>query len=77
MNWCTISAAVPVEQALKNLSPHDLGLPRTEGWAHLPQELKVRANTFRTKGTHLFMLGQKVRSDQRVTLYSRFHFNLD
>lgn len=28
---------------------------------HLPQELRARANAFRTEATHLFMLGQKVR----------------
>eukprot|EP00752_Nemacystus_decipiens_P012142 g10764.t1 len=32
---------------------------RTEGWVHLPPELRARANAFRTKETHLFMLGQK------------------
>ena len=34
---------------------------RTEGWQLLPPELKGRADVFRTSGTHIFMLGQKVR----------------
>lgn len=38
--------------------PHEC--PSTEGWMHLPPELRARANAFRTKETHLFMLGQKV-----------------
>ncbi|CAM9662216.1 unnamed protein product [Scytosiphon promiscuus] len=32
---------------------------RTGGWMQLPAELRARANAFRTKETHLFMLGQK------------------
>ncbi|CAN0060020.1 unnamed protein product [Ascophyllum nodosum] len=32
---------------------------RTEGWSTLPKELRMRANDFRIRGTHIFMLGQE------------------
>ncbi|CAN0134398.1 unnamed protein product [Ectocarpus fasciculatus] len=32
---------------------------RTEGWMHLPLDLRARANAFRSRRVHLFMLGQR------------------
>ncbi|CAM9619256.1 unnamed protein product [Ectocarpus sp. 6 AP-2014] len=32
---------------------------RTEGWMHLPSDLRARATAFRSRHAHLFMLGQR------------------
>lgn len=43
------------------------GLLRIEDWILLPEELKERANTFRTTRVHLFMLGQQVSMTKPYT----------
>lgn len=42
---------------------------RGDDWRSLPAELAERANEFRRTGTHLFMVGQKVRGCEKNGIF--------